>query len=59
MSLNTLHASGKRKVDIGFRFKILKVKDHLEDLDVDGSKIRNMLFKQYNGRVLTDSSGFR
>lgn len=31
--------------------------DHLEDLGVDGRKIRNFLFKQYDGRLWTDSPG--
>lgn len=38
-------------------FGCLNVKDHLEDLGVDGRKIRNLLFKLYDGRLWTDSPG--
>jgi len=32
-------------------------KNQLENLGVDGRKIRNLLFKQYDGRMWTDSPG--
>jgi hypothetical protein len=38
-------------------FGMLEGKRSMEDLGVDGRKIRNLLFKQYDGRLWTDSPG--
>jgi hypothetical protein len=57
MFRNLRRTSWKRIMDVWFCSERLKVKAHLEDLGVDGGKIRNLLFKQYDGRLWTDSPG--
>jgi hypothetical protein len=58
VSKHTAHI-GKRKMDLWFCSESLKVKDYLEDLNVDGMKIRNCCSKQYDGRLWTDLPGLK